>query len=215
MARPTETERRKAKVEDDDPAAPLFDAVDRMHRRLDAVVSNLRGTASTAAQEVVVPELRRSLLRGYLAMNVLVAIAATAIAFTIVGGMIRSAETRAFIRADALEEERSRSFGVRVEKLATELSASRIREADARASKAEAEAANARATVLAVVGKGGDEDVKALLSALVAAPRGDQNLIWRLLRNPDPNVRRLAFKATEMLSGEVLRILVNIERGGR
>lgn len=215
MGRPTEPDRRKAEVKDDDPAAPLFDAVDRMHHRLDAVLVNLRGAASAAAQEVVVPDLRRSLLRTILAMNLLVTLAATALAVSIASGSIRSADARAAGWAEAIDAERARGFVARVEARAAELAASRIAEADARASKAETQAANAKATVLATVGKEGDEDVRALLATLVTAPRGDLHVIWRILRSPDPNVRRLALRSTEILSGEVLRILAYIEKGGR
>ena len=215
MVRPTDNERRKAKVEDDDPAAPLFDAVDRMHRRLDAVLASLRGAASAAAQDVVVPELRRSLLRGFLASHILAAVCTTSLAVTVVSGAFRAADAQATARAAALDEERSRSFSARLERSASQIAAAKIADADARAARAEADTANAKASVVAVVGKGGDEDVRALLSALVAAPRGDLNVIWRVLKNQDPNVRRLALKATEMSSGEVLRILLYLEKGGR
>ncbi len=212
MARPTETERRKARVEDRDPAAPLFDAIDRMHRRLDAVLSNLRRAASTAAQEVIVPELRRELIRGIFAMSALVAVATTAIAVSICITALRAGDARALAWAQAVDEERSRSFAARVEQRAAELASSRIAEADLRAAKAEAEATNARASVLALAGKGGDEDVRALLSALVTAPRGDLHVIWRILRHPDQNVRRLALQATEIQSGDVSRILQQLEK---
>lgn len=215
MARPTDRERKQAKIEDGDPAAPLFDAVDRMHHRLSSVLADLRGMTSVAAQEVVVPHLRRSLLRGFLVLSILSAIGATGIGVAVVGSIIRAADTRAIARADALDDERSRSFLARVEKRAAEHAASSIAEANTRAVRAETAATNAKATVLAVVGKGGDEDVRALLSALVTAPRGDLHVLWRVLRNPDPNVRRLALRATEMSSGEINRILQYLENGGR
>ncbi|MCU4178617.1 hypothetical protein [Bosea sp. BH3] len=215
MARPTDRERKQAKIEDGDPAAPLFDAVDRMHHRLSSVLSDLRGMTSVAAQEVVVPHLRRSLLRGFLVLSILSAIGATGVGIAVVGSIIRAADTRAIAKADALDDERSRSFLARAEKRAAELAASSITEANARAVRAETAATNAKATVLAVVGKGGDEDVRALLSALVTAPRGDLHVLWRVMRNPDPNVRRLALRATEMSSGEINRILQYLDNGGR
>lgn len=215
MTRPTENERRQAGVENHDPAAPLFDAVDRLHRRLNSTLSSLRGTASAAAQEIVVPELRRSLLRGFFVLSALVAIGSTALAISLFVSVVHRAETRAFAGAAALDEERSRSFAARVEQVAAQLAASRVAEADRRAMTAEAEASNAKATVLAVVGKSSDEDVRALLSALITTSRGDVNVVWKVLRNPDPNVRRLALKATEISSAELGRILFYLEKGGR
>lgn len=215
MARPTDIEREKARIKNDDPAAPLFDAVDRLHRRLDGVLSNLRGAATTAAQQVVVPELRRELVRSFFAMSAMVAVAATAMAIIVTTSTLQSAEARAQARADAIEEERSKGFAARVAQRASELAASQIADANRRAAAAEAEVANARATVLALSGRAGDEDVRALMAALVIAPRGHQHVVWRLLRHGDPNVRSLALKLTELQSGEVSRIQHYLEKGTR
>ena len=215
MARPTEIEREKARVKNDDPAAPLFDAVDRLHRRLDGVLSNLRGAATTAAQEIVVSELRRDLVRSFFAMSALVAVAATAMAVTVTISALQAADRRAQARADAIEEERTKGFAARVAQRASELSASQVADANHRVAVAEAEVANARATVLALSGRNGDEDVRALMAALVSAPRGHQNVLWRILRHTDPNVRSLALRLTELQSGEVSRIQHYLERGIR
>lgn len=215
MVRPTEVERERARVKNDDPAAPLFDAVDRLHRRLEGVLSNLRGAATTAAQEVVVPELRRDLVRSFFAMSALVAVAATAMAVTVTMSALRSADARAQARADAIEEERAKGFAARVAQSASELSASQIADANHRVATAEAEVANARATVLALSGRAGDEDVRALMAALVTAPRGHQNVLWRILRHTDPNVRSVALTLTELQSGEVSRIQQYLQKGAR
>lgn len=215
MGRPTDEHRRKAKVEDRDPAAPLFDAMDRLHSRLDGVLSNLQGAASTAAQEVIVDDLRRGVLRGICMVSGLVALASTATAVTVAIGTIRTAEARALGWAERIDEERSRNFASRIDQRAAELASARVREAEARAAKAEAAATNARETVLAATGKGGDADVRELIGVLVTAPRSDLHVALRVLRHDDQNVRRLALKATEMRSGELMRMIGYLENGAR
>ncbi|MBA4220226.1 MAG: hypothetical protein C0458_05805 [Methylobacterium sp.] len=183
MARFTDKLRIKSGVRDGDPVAPVFDAIDDLHGRVEVAEA---GYDEAAAQEA---ESRRRLIRDGTRVGLVVAVVATGLAFAAAAAMIRMNERRGAEQFRALDEERTRSFDARVEKRAAEIAYTAVAESNGRAASAEAQLEVARGRLAALAGNANDE-IRVLVRLSATAPPEDLALLRKLLRHQDPNVRR-------------------------
>lgn len=200
MARFTDKLRKNAGVRDDDPVAPVFDAIDDLDGRVEVAEA---GYDEAIARE---SESRRRLIRDSLRVGLVVAAVATGLAFAAAAGMIRMSERRGAEQFQALDDERSRSFEARVEKRAAEIAFKAVTDANNRAASAEAQLEVARDKVAALA-RNADDEVRDLVRLVAVASRDDVALLRKLLRHQDVKVRRACDALTTVLPATVATML--------
>lgn len=200
MARFTDKLRKSAGVHDGDPVAPVFDSVDLMAGKVDEAAREISRAATREAQA------RRDLVRGIAAVGLAVALASGCLAFAGATLMIRSSEKRVTSQAQTLEEERSKSFDSRVEQRAAAVAFDVVTKANGRAAAAEAQLEMARDKLASMAGKA-DTETRDAIRSIATASSDDLALLAKLLRHPNPNVRKACDALTTVSPTTVTRTL--------
>lgn len=183
MARFTEGIRAETGTRDGDPVAPVFDAIDDLDARVRTAEHRYGHAAIGEAWA------RRQLTRQALMAGLIIAIAATGTALAVTSGRMAELERRSADELRRLDDERASSFSARVEASAARAAFAAVMEANGRAASAEAQLEIVRDKFASMAGKAEGEHRDAIRS-IATAPAEQLTLIGKLLRHPNPEVRR-------------------------